>query len=150
MTLTVRVPPQYKCASPLKAAYRDFFFLFFCRVLKRSYLITGAVFVPRKLAVIFHLQAQEGKQCDGVIHLRGQRKTSPLVFIGTGLMSFCWRLQGLACLLTEYLSVRHGFWQKKKTKHFLTLRNIKPFVYLVAYYKLSIDDTNQPQIYSLY
>lgn len=87
---------------PIKSSLQR---LFFCSVLRQSYLITGAVFVPRKLPVIFHLQAQEGKQSDGVIYLRGPRKKSTLFFIGTGLMSFCWILQGLVCLLTEYLSI---------------------------------------------
>lgn len=42
---------------PIKSSLQR---LFFFSVLKQSYLITGAVFMPHKLAVIFHHRAHEG------------------------------------------------------------------------------------------
>lgn len=89
---------------PIKSSLQRLFFL---QCSEAKLFNHGTNSMPHKLAVIFHQRAQEAKQSDGVIDLRGesgQRKTSNLFFIGTGQVSFCWLLQALSCLLAAYLS----------------------------------------------
>lgn len=117
LTSDVSARLQYKCVSPLKAAYRSFF----CpSVLKQSYLIKGALLTPPKLAVIFHLYTHEGRWSDTVIHLGqklllGQRKTTPPPPLHLSLLavdrkslktrSAFWELQTIFWKKTQYWKI---------------------------------------------